>query len=35
VVSDLHGSADYKREIAAVLVSRALATAAGRVRRAA
>jgi aerobic carbon-monoxide dehydrogenase medium subunit len=35
VVSDLHGSADYKREMAAVLVSRALATAAGRVRRAA
>jgi carbon-monoxide dehydrogenase medium subunit len=35
VVSDLHGSADYKREVAAVLVSRALATAAGRVRRAA
>ena len=30
VVSDLHGSADYKREMAAVLVSRALATAAGR-----
>lgn len=32
VVSDLHGSADYKREMAAVLVSRALATAAGRAR---
>ena len=35
VVSDLHGAADYKREMAAVLVSRALATAAGRARRAA
>ena len=35
VVSDLHGSADYKREVAAVLVSRALADAAGRVRSAA
>jgi carbon-monoxide dehydrogenase medium subunit len=35
VVSDLHGSADYKREVAAVLVSRALATAARRVRSAA
>jgi carbon-monoxide dehydrogenase medium subunit len=35
VVSDLHGSAGYKREVAAVLVSRALATAAGRARRAA
>jgi carbon-monoxide dehydrogenase medium subunit len=35
VVSDLHGAADYKREIAAVLVSRALATAAGRARSAA
>jgi len=32
VVSDLHGSADYKREVAAVLVSRALATAAARAR---
>jgi carbon-monoxide dehydrogenase medium subunit len=30
VVSDLHGAADYKREMAAVLVSRALATAARR-----
>jgi carbon-monoxide dehydrogenase medium subunit len=35
VVSDLHGSAEYKREVAAVLVSRALAAAAGRARRAA
>jgi carbon-monoxide dehydrogenase medium subunit len=35
VVSDLHGAADYKREVAAVLVSRALATAAGRARSAA
>jgi len=35
VVSDLHGAADYKREMAAVLVSRALATAARRVRSAA
>ena len=35
VGSDLHGAADYKREMAAVLVSRALATAAGRARRAA
>jgi CO/xanthine dehydrogenase FAD-binding subunit len=35
VVSDLHGGADYKREVAAVLVARALATAAGRARRAA
>jgi carbon-monoxide dehydrogenase medium subunit len=35
VVSDLHGSAEYKREVAAVLVSRALAVAAGRARRAA
>lgn len=35
VVSDLHGSAEYKREVAAVLVSRALAAAAGRVRSAA
>lgn len=33
VVSDLHGSADYKCEVAAVLVSRALATAAGRARK--
>lgn len=32
VVSDLHGSAEYKREVAAVLVSRALAVAAGRAR---
>jgi carbon-monoxide dehydrogenase medium subunit len=35
VVSDLHGSAEYKREVAAVLVSRALAAAVGRARRAA
>jgi carbon-monoxide dehydrogenase medium subunit len=35
VVSDLHGSAEYKREVAAVLVSRALAVAAGRARSAA
>jgi carbon-monoxide dehydrogenase medium subunit len=35
VVSDLHGSAEYKREVAAVLVSRALATAVGRARSAA
>jgi aerobic carbon-monoxide dehydrogenase medium subunit len=35
VVSDLHGSAEYKRELAAVLIARALATVAGRVRRAA
>lgn len=35
VVSDLHGSADYKREVAAVLVSRALAAAAARARQAA
>jgi len=35
VVSDLHGGADYKREVAAVLVARALATAAGRARTAA
>jgi carbon-monoxide dehydrogenase medium subunit len=34
VVSDLHGSAEYKREVAAVLVSRALAVAAGRARSA-
>jgi carbon-monoxide dehydrogenase medium subunit len=34
VVSDLHGSVDYKREVAAVLVSRAVAAAA-RVRSAA
>jgi len=30
VVSDLHGAADYKREVAAVLASRALAAAAAR-----
>ncbi len=35
VVSDLHGSADYKREVGAVLVSRALALAATRARSAA
>lgn len=35
VVSDLHGSADYKREVAAVLVSRAVAAAAARARSAA
>jgi carbon-monoxide dehydrogenase medium subunit len=35
VVSDLHGSAEYKREVAAVLVSRALALAARRARNAA
>lgn len=35
VVSDLHGSADYKREVAAVLAARALAAAAARNRRAA
>ncbi|MBI2203912.1 MAG: FAD binding domain-containing protein [Candidatus Rokubacteria bacterium] len=35
VVSDLHGSAEYKREVAAVLASRALAAAARRVRSAA
>ena len=35
VVTDLHGSADYKREVAAVLVSRALAAAARRARSAA
>jgi carbon-monoxide dehydrogenase medium subunit len=32
VVSDLHGSAEYKREVAAVLAARALAAAANRVR---
>ena len=35
VVSDLHGSAEYKREVAAVLVARALAAAATRARSAA
>lgn len=35
VVSDLHGSAEYKREVAAVLTERALAAAAARSRRAA
>ena len=35
VVSDLHGSADYKCEVAAVLASRALALAARRARDAA
>lgn len=35
VVSDLHGAADYKREVAAVLASRALAAAAARTRSAA
>jgi carbon-monoxide dehydrogenase medium subunit len=35
VVSDLHGAADYKREVAAVLASRALAAAAMRARSAA
>ena len=35
VVSDLHGAADCKREVAAVLVARALATAARRAQRAA
>ena len=35
VVTDLHGSADYKREVAAVLVSRALAASARRARSAA
>jgi aerobic carbon-monoxide dehydrogenase medium subunit len=32
VVSDLHGSAEYKREVAAVLVGRAVAAAAARAR---
>jgi carbon-monoxide dehydrogenase medium subunit len=32
VVSDLHGAADYKREVAAVLASRALAAAAASAR---
>lgn len=35
VVSDLHGSAEYKREVAAVLVGRAVAAAATRARSAA
>jgi len=35
VVSDLHGSAEYKREVAAVLAGRALSACAARARRAA